>query len=273
MVQQSCDSTGVDYVGDMNATCPITLASLHEIKWPVAFRACPHQPYEAKALITWLQHKQTNPLTNTPVEMWNLSALEVLGPLTNLCNSPATVARFVVVKTWRMGKWCHRVFFGLYTVLLMVTTITSIAARHITETWLCLDASPEKNSSNNQPCSWPYVCTYAAIWSVGFIAYECICIHNRAYSNMRLSLLQTGIQTIYLATNRHPNITTSLSTTWLFYCVSLARFASGVAPMVSPDVSASSRIWPSLTQSSRNRHGFSRHGFGRSPVPQRRTGR
>jgi hypothetical protein len=75
MVQQSCDSTGVDYVGDMNATCPITLASLHEIKWPVAFRACPHQPYEAKALITWLQHKQTNPLTNTPVEMWNLSAL------------------------------------------------------------------------------------------------------------------------------------------------------------------------------------------------------
>ena len=117
--------------------------------------------------------------------------------------------------------------FGLYTVLLMVTTISSIAARHITETWLCLDASPEKNSSNNQPttCSWPYVCTYAAIWSIGFIAYECICIHNRAYSNVCLSLLQTGIQTIYLATNSHPNITTSLSTTWLFYCVSLARFA------------------------------------------------
>jgi hypothetical protein len=29
--------------------------------------------------------------------------------------------------------------------------------------------------------------------------------------------VQTGIQTIYLATNCHPNITASLSTTWLFY--------------------------------------------------------
>ena len=63
-----------------DAVCPITLESLEHLKWPVAFRNNPRQPYECEALVKWLLKTRTDPVTRRPV-VWRVSALEVIAPL------------------------------------------------------------------------------------------------------------------------------------------------------------------------------------------------
>jgi hypothetical protein len=70
----------IEYTGDVDATCPITLKLLSEIDYPVAFVNATHQPYDCEALVYWLSEKKANPMTNLSVH-WIKSPLEILGPL------------------------------------------------------------------------------------------------------------------------------------------------------------------------------------------------
>jgi hypothetical protein len=72
--------TAIKYTGDVEATCPITLKTISEINYPVAFINATHQPYDCEALVYWLSEKKSNPMTNLPIH-WIKSPLEILRPL------------------------------------------------------------------------------------------------------------------------------------------------------------------------------------------------
>ena len=72
--------TSIKYTGDIEATCPITLKTISEINYPVAFINAAHQPYDCEALVYWLSEKKSNPMTNLSVH-WIKSPLEILRPL------------------------------------------------------------------------------------------------------------------------------------------------------------------------------------------------
>ena len=58
----------MEYQGDADAICPISLKTVIEINVPVAFREMPRQPYECTDLMTWLRKRPVNPTTNVYVE-------------------------------------------------------------------------------------------------------------------------------------------------------------------------------------------------------------
>ena len=70
----------MQYTGMDDASCPITLQSLPELGMPVAFRKYPFQPYEATALVRWLQLARVHPLTRERV-VWTHTSTEVIAAL------------------------------------------------------------------------------------------------------------------------------------------------------------------------------------------------
>ena len=76
-----------------NVLCPITFAPVGDIKYPVAFHAFPHQPYECEALARWLLVRNINPMTNSPV-FWKKNPLEIIGPHV-LCQTPTRVQAYL----------------------------------------------------------------------------------------------------------------------------------------------------------------------------------
>jgi hypothetical protein len=74
--------TIIQYTGDLDAMCPITLTPLCNIKYPIVFNNSPHQPYEAEALALWLSTRRRNPLTNEYC-VWDETPLEIISPISH----------------------------------------------------------------------------------------------------------------------------------------------------------------------------------------------
>jgi hypothetical protein len=88
--------TSIEYTGDVEAICPITLNKLSEIDYPVAFADATHQPYDCEALVCWLSEKKANPMTNLPV-YWIKSPLEILGPLSMVDNYKKNIIKNYII--------------------------------------------------------------------------------------------------------------------------------------------------------------------------------
>jgi hypothetical protein len=81
--------TIIQYTGDLDAMCPITLTPLCNIKYPIVFNNAPHQPYEAEALALWLSTRRRNPLTNEYCA-WDETPLEIISPINHTMGLPTS---------------------------------------------------------------------------------------------------------------------------------------------------------------------------------------
>ena len=81
--------TIIQYTGDLDAMCPITLTPLCNIKYPIVFNNAPHQPYEAEALALWLSTRRRNPLTNEYC-VWDETPLEIISPINHTMGLPTS---------------------------------------------------------------------------------------------------------------------------------------------------------------------------------------
>ena len=116
--------------------CPITFAPVGDIKYPVAFHAFPHQPYECEALARWLLVRNINPMTNSPV-FWKKTPLEIIGPHA-LCQTPARVQAYLE-STLGYYYYEHETImqyfaprlpdFALYLMVMLCALLTSLAYR------------------------------------------------------------------------------------------------------------------------------------------------
>jgi hypothetical protein len=102
------------FTGDLDDKCPITLTTVRDLKWAVAFCADTDHAYECTALVRWLSKRWSNPLTNEAVprggfSMWSNTVHEIIQPL-DICTDTHAAAEYI---RCHIGENARRLIFNV----------------------------------------------------------------------------------------------------------------------------------------------------------------
>ena len=99
-------TTTTPYTGASDAVCPITLAYVHELAYPVALAPDAAQPYELGPLWKWLRRSDRHPLTGQTCGLGDITPLR-FGE--GYCNRARVTE--VTLRKLRVGARKEKVFF------------------------------------------------------------------------------------------------------------------------------------------------------------------